>query len=84
MKMSVKSLTYQQRVFKRYHSGKHFSEFYPQDGGENKLAQTWIEITSPSLYVCPPQSWCSVETDERIELDFGIRELPLCQLSSAR
>jgi len=26
-KMSISSLTYQQSVFKRYHSDKHFSEF---------------------------------------------------------
>jgi len=25
-------------VFQRYHSEKHLSEFYPQDGGENQLA----------------------------------------------
>jgi len=29
---------YQQNVFKRYYSNGHFSEFYLQDGGENKLA----------------------------------------------
>jgi len=23
--------------FKRYYSNKHFSEFYPQDGGENQV-----------------------------------------------
>ena len=51
MKISVWSLTCQQRVYKRYHSGKHFSEFYPQDGGANQLAQIWIEITSLSPYV---------------------------------
>jgi len=28
----------QQSVFKRYHSDKHFSEFYLQDGGKTKLA----------------------------------------------
>jgi len=33
-------------VFKRRHSGKHFSELYPQDGGENQLTQIWIETTS--------------------------------------
>ena len=33
-------------MFKRRHSGKHFSELYPQDGGENQLAQIWIETTS--------------------------------------
>ena len=26
-------------VFKGYHSDVHFSEFYPQNGGENQLAQ---------------------------------------------
>ena len=31
-------VTYQQRVFKWYHSDKHFSEFYLQDGGKNQLA----------------------------------------------
>jgi len=28
----------QQSVFKRYHSEKHLSEFYLQDGGKNQLA----------------------------------------------
>ena len=37
--MSIWSLTYQQSVFKRYHSDKHFSEFYLQDGGKNQPAQ---------------------------------------------
>ena len=36
--MSVWSLTYEQSAFTQYHSNKHFSEFYPQDGGENQLA----------------------------------------------
>ena len=36
--MSIWSLTYQQSVFKRYHSDKHFSEFYLQDDGKNQLA----------------------------------------------
>ena len=36
------------RVFKRYHSGKHFSEFYLQDGDKNQL---WNKITPLSLYV---------------------------------
>jgi len=27
-----------ERVYKRYHSDKHFSEFYLQHGGENQLA----------------------------------------------
>jgi len=38
--MSTWSLTCQQSVFKRYHSDKHFSEFYLQDGGKNQLADT--------------------------------------------
>ena len=37
-KMSVWSPAYQQRVFQRYHSGKHLSEFYRQDGDESQLA----------------------------------------------
>jgi len=45
------SLTYQQSVFKQYHSNKHIYEFYPQDGGEKQLAQIWNEITSLSPYV---------------------------------
>ena len=32
------SLTYQQSVFKRYHSDKCFSDCYLQDGGKNQLA----------------------------------------------
>ena len=31
-------ITYQQNVFKHYHSDKHLSEFYLQDGGKNQLA----------------------------------------------
>ena len=38
MKMYVRSLACQQSVFRRYHSEKHFLEFYPQDGGESQLA----------------------------------------------
>jgi len=37
-KMSVWSPTYQQSEFKRCYSDKHFSEFYPQDGGKYQLA----------------------------------------------
>jgi len=40
------------KLFKQYHSNKNFSEFYPQDGGENQPAQIWNEITSlsPCVY----------------------------------
>jgi len=34
-KMFVWSLTYQQSVFKQYHSNRDFSAFYLQDDGEN-------------------------------------------------
>jgi len=51
MKMSVWSLTWQQRVFKRYQSGKHFSEFYPQDGGE-KTAGTGMDRNYVTVTVC--------------------------------
>jgi len=37
----MRSLTYQQSIFKRYHSDKHFSEFYLQYGGKNQLAHSW-------------------------------------------
>jgi len=37
--------------FKRYHSDKHLSEVYLQDGGNNKLAWIWNKITSTSRYV---------------------------------
>ena len=52
-KMSIWSMAYQyqQSVFKRYHSDKHFSGFYLQDGGKNQLAQIWNKITSLSLCV---------------------------------
>ena len=50
-KMSIWSLTCQQSVFKHNHSGKHFSEFYLQDGGNNQLAYIWNKITPMSLYV---------------------------------
>ena len=40
--------------FKRYHSDKHFSEVYLQDGGKNKLASIWNKITSTSRYVLYP------------------------------
>jgi len=32
--LKARSLTYQQSIFKRYHSDKHFLEFYLQDGGK--------------------------------------------------
>ena len=36
--MPMRPLTYQQSVFKRYYSNRHFLEFYLQRGGENQLA----------------------------------------------
>ena len=38
-------MTYQQSVLKRYHSDKHLSDFYLQDGGNNQLASIWNKIT---------------------------------------
>ena len=49
--MSIRSIAYQQSVYKRCYSNQHFSEFYLQDGGENQLVQLWNEITSLSPYV---------------------------------
>ena len=39
------------RIFKCYDSGKHFSEFYLQDGDEYQLALSWNKITSLSHYI---------------------------------
>jgi len=48
--MFLWSLIYQQRVFKRYHSDKHFSQiFFLQDGGQNQLNK--ITSLSPYVYV---------------------------------
>ena len=44
MKTSVWSLTCQRSVFQRYYSGKHLSEFYPQDGGESQLASKYVTV----------------------------------------
>jgi len=38
MKMSIWSLACQKSALQRYHSAKHLSEFYPQNGGESQLA----------------------------------------------
>ena len=37
---------------RRYHSGKHFSEFYTQDGGESQLASK-LRSLSPYVYMGP-------------------------------
>ena len=49
--MSIWSPTYQENVFKRYHSDKHLLQCYLQDGGKNQLAQMWNKTTSQSPYV---------------------------------
>jgi len=41
-----KTRTESSYVFER--GNKHFQEFYSQDGGENRLAWTWNEMTSLS------------------------------------
>ena len=46
----MSSLTYQQSVFKRYHSDKHFSEFYLEDGGKSQRTYVWTKISSLSPY----------------------------------
>ena len=47
--MSIWSLTDQQSAFKRYHSDKHFSEFYLQDGGKKStgidMEQSYVTVT---------------------------------------
>ena len=41
-------MTYQQSVFKLYHSDKHFSEFYLQDGVKNQLAYRYGTKLGPT------------------------------------
>ena len=48
MKMSVWSLACQQRVFQRYHSGRHFSRVLPTRWRRKPAS---VKITSLSLYV---------------------------------
>ena len=47
--MCIWSLTYQQSIFNCYHSDKHFSEFYLQDGGKKStgidMEQNYITVT---------------------------------------
>jgi len=60
--MSIWSLTYQQSVFKHYHSDKHLSQFYLQNGGKNQEAYIWNKITSlsPYVYNTMPYMFCHI------------------------
>ena len=49
--MSVWSLTYRQSVFKRYHSGRHFSEFLPTKRRQKSVGIDMEQITSLSPYI---------------------------------
>jgi len=52
MKMSIRPLAYQYKsVFKRYCSNQHFSEVFPQDGGENQPERNYVTVT-----LCRPTS----------------------------
>jgi len=69
-------MTYQQGVYKRYHSGdKHFSEFYLQDGGKNHVIRTeWrsyrdhrlCDVTSPCVF--SKRDRCNVASCDYVEL----------------
>ena len=64
--MSIWSLTYQQNVFKRYHSDEHFSEFLPtrrrQKTTVTDMEQNYVAV---SLHVCilriPPSPYSITE-----------------------
>jgi len=45
-------MTCQQSVFKRYHSDKHFSQFYLQYGGKNQLARIDMEQNYVAVTLC--------------------------------
>jgi len=68
--MSVWSLACQQSVLQRYHSEKHLSEFYPQDGSESQLALKWRHCTCSGCWVFRHQYFaCSDACEEyRTEL----------------
>jgi len=54
--ITVWSPTYQQIIFKHYHSDKHLSEFYLQDGGKINWHRYGTIITSLSRQVCSSYS----------------------------
>ena len=47
--MSIRSLSYQQSIFQRYHSDKHFSEFLPtrlgQKSTDTDMEQNYVTVT---------------------------------------
>ena len=87
--MSIWSLTYQQSVFKRYHSDIHLSEFYLQAGGENQLAykinvaSSWdMEIGLNSLgWTCHTQAEPSCDMFNLGSSYFHVPQIPNYRVS---
>jgi len=50
--MSILSPSYQQSVFKHYHSDKYLSEFYLQDGDKNQLYSIDMEQNYVTVTLC--------------------------------
>ena len=59
--MSMGPLTYQQSVFKRYHSDKHFSEFLPtrwrQKSTGIDMAQNYVTVTLCIVNIVRENIW---------------------------
>jgi len=74
MEMSVWSLSGQQSVFQRYHSEKHLSEFYPQDGRNSQLALKLRHCHSMYSHADPDRdSELDLDMDSRVQSDKSLR-----------
>ena len=71
-KMSIRSLTYRQSVFKRYHSDKHLSEFLPtrwrQKSTGKDMGQNYVTVT---LCADSEQLGVRVRVRVRVRANYG-------------
>ena len=80
MELSVWSLACPRSVFQRYHSEKHISEFYPQDGGESQLASKlrhchpmynasckWVDFFRSVQFSSVHLLWTSLKSSRRLD-----------------
>jgi len=71
-KMSIRSLTYRQSVFKHYHSDKHLSEFLPtrwrQKSTGKDMGQNYVTVT---LCTDSEQLGVRVRVRVRVRANYG-------------
>jgi len=80
MELSVWSLACPRSVYQRYHSEKHISEFYPQDGGESQLASKlrhchpmynasckWVDVFRSVQFSSVHLLWTSLKSSRRLD-----------------